>query len=285
MGKSVTSASDSAQIHQAQLLSSTRITPEASREEVWQLVFRTNDPDFDAKPGSCIRVLAPGEYGNRYHPRLYSLADHDYTTAGTEFALCVRRCFFVDDVNGEEYGGVASNYLCDLKPQSVVEFSGPVSYPFAIPTDPYTNLLMIGMGTGIAPFRSLIRSIYEKHGSWQGKVRLFHGARSGLEMLYMNDANNDLALYYDQPTFKAFQTVSPRPAFNEPVAMDKTLEQNAAEVWGMVNSPNSRIYVAGLTKMQAQIDKAMSSIAGSPEAWSEKRQELVAAGRWVELLY
>lgn len=278
-------ATANAPIHQAQLVSSTRITPEASREEVWQLVFRTNDPKFDAHPGSCIRVLAPGEYGNRYHPRLYSLADHDYTTAGTEFSLCVRRCSYVDEVSGEEYGGVASNYLCDLKPKSTVEFSGPVSYPFAIPTDPSTDLLMIGMGTGIAPFRSLVRSIYEKHGNWQGKVRLFHGARSGLEMLYQNDANNDLALYYDQPTFKAFQAVSPRPVFNEPVAMDKALEQNSAEVWEMVNSANSRIYVAGLTKLQAQIDKAMSTIAGSSEAWSAKRKELVAAGRWVELLY
>jgi ferredoxin--NADP+ reductase len=70
-------------------------------------------------------------------------------------------------------------------------------YPFAIPADPYTDMLMIGMGTGIAPFRSLIRAIYDKHGNWQCKVRLFHGARSGLEMLYMNDANNDLALHYD----------------------------------------------------------------------------------------
>ncbi|MFA7399907.1 MAG: oxidoreductase, partial [Sideroxydans sp.] len=106
-----------------------------------------------------------------------------------------------------------------------------------------------------------------------------------LEMLYLNDANNDLANYYDQPTFKAFQAISPRPSFNEPVAIDKALEQNAAEVWAMVNSANSRIYMAGLTKMQAQIDKAMSTIAGSSEAWSAKRKELVAAGRWVELLY
>lgn len=285
MDKANNSATDNPKIHNAQLLSSTRITPESSREEVRQLLFRTHDPDFDGKPGSCIRILAPGEYGNRYHPRLYSLADHDYTNAGTEFSLCVRRCFFVDEVNGEEYGGVASNFLCDLKPHSVVEFSGPIGYPFPIPADPYSDLLMIGMGTGIAPFRSLIRAIYEKHGSWQGKVRLFHGARSGLEMLYMNDANNDLANYFDQPTFKAFQAVSPRPAFNEPVAMDKAIEQNAAEVWEIVNKPDSRIYVAGMTKMLTKIDKAMSTIAGSAEAWIAKRKELVAEGRWVELLY
>jgi ferredoxin--NADP+ reductase len=67
--------------------------------------------------------------------------------------------------------------------------------------------------------------------------------------------------------------------------MDKALEQHATEVWEMVNSPDSRIYLAGLSKMQAQIDKAMSTIAGSAEAWSVKRKELVAAGRWVEVLY
>lgn len=285
MEKSVNTGAGSAQIHKAQLLSSTRITPDSSREEVRQLVFRTNDADLDGKPGSCIRILAPGEYGNRYHPRLYSLASHDYSPAGTVFALCVRRCFFIDDVNGEEYGGVASNYLCDLKPESIVEFSGPVVYPFDIPQNPNTNLLMIGMGTGIAPFKSLIRTIYEKHGGWQGKVRLFHGANSGLEMLYMNDVNSDLSSYVDQPTFKAFQAVSPRPVFMEPVAMDKALEQNAAEVWEIVNSPDSRIYLAGMSTMLASIDKAMSRVAGSPEAWLAKRKELVAANRWVEVLY
>jgi ferredoxin--NADP+ reductase len=197
----------------------------------------------------------------------------------------VRRCFFIDEVSGEEYGGVASNYLCDLKPQSIVEFSGPIVYPFDIPQNPNTDLLMIGMGTGIAPFKSLIRTIYERHGSWQGKVRLFHGANSGLEMLYMNEANNDLSNYVDQPTFKAFQVVSPRPIFNEPVAMDKALEQNAAEVWEILDSPDSRIYLAGMSTMLPLIDKAMSRVAGSPEAWTAKRKELVAANRWAEILY
>jgi len=144
---------------------------------------------------------------------------------------------------------------------------------------------MIGMGTGIAPFRGLIRTIYEKHGGWEGKVRLFHGARTGLEQLYMNDANNDIGNYFDQPTFKAFQAVSPRPAFNAPIAMDKLLEQNAAEVWEIVNSPDSRVYVAGMTQMRDMMVRAMAASAGSPEAWASKHNELVAAGRWLEVLY
>jgi sulfite reductase alpha subunit-like flavoprotein len=98
---------------------------------------------------------------------------------------------------------------------------------------------MLGMGTGIAPFRTLIRQIYEKIGGWQGQIRLFYGAKSPLEMLYMNDENSDLANYFDQPTFKAFQAVSPRPALGAPVALGAALEQNAAEVWGMLQQPNT----------------------------------------------
>jgi ferredoxin--NADP+ reductase len=269
----------------ARLLSSERITPATSREEVLQLVFQTDDPGFAPKPGSCIRVLAPGQYGNRYHPRLYSLADLERTSGGTRFSLCVRRCFFIDEVNGEQYRGVASNYLCDLKPESCIEFSGPVDYPFSIPDDPAADLLMIGMGTGIAPFRSLIRNIYAKHGSWKGKVRLFHGARTGLELLYLNDINNDLANYYDQPTFKAFQAVSPRPAFDAPAAIDHAMEQNAAEVWQIVNAPGSRVYVAGMRPMLELVDKAMSGIAGSADSWQKKKKELDDSGRWLEMLY
>lgn len=285
MNHPVTAATVNTPILTARLLGSERITPATSREEVLQLAFHTDDPGFAPESGSCIRVHAPGEYGNRHHQRLYSLADFERTSDGTRFSLCVRRCYFIDEVNGEQYLGVASNYLCDLKPGNSIEFAGPVDYPFTIPDNPAANLLMIGMGTGIAPFRSLIRLIYEKHGNWKGKVRLFHGARTGLELLYLNDINNDLSNYYDQPTFKAFQAVSPRPAFDAPAAIDRAMEQNAAEVWQIVNAPNSRVYVAGLKPMLELINKAMGVIAGSDEAWLKIKKELDDSGRWQEMLY
>jgi ferredoxin--NADP+ reductase len=269
----------------AKLLSSDRITPESSREEVRRMVLRTDNSYFDSKVGSCIRVLAPGQYGNPYHARLYFIADSDSFDAGAQFEICVRRSFYIDEASGEEYAGVASNYLCDLKPGSEIKFSGPVGYPFLVPQNQNSDLLMIGMGTGIAPFRGLIRMIYEKHGGWKGKVRLFHGARSGLELLYVNEVNNDIGNYFDQPTFKAFQAVSPRPAFNAPVALDKALEQNAAEVWEIIESSDSRVYVAGKHQMLDEITVAMSRMAGSADAWAVKRKEMVDAGRWLEVLY
>lgn len=285
MQKTLTDGAGDAMIFAAKLVSSERITPSTSREEVRRMVFRTDNLYFDCKVGSSIRVLAPGQYGNPYHARFYSIADADQFADGAQFEICVRRCFYIDEASGEQVAGVASNFLCDLKPGSDIKFTGPFGYPFIVPENRNADLLMIGMGTGIAPFRGLIRNIYEKHGSWNGKVLLFHGSRTGLEQLYMNDANNDIGSYFDQPTFKAFQAVSPRPAFNAPIALDKALEQNAAEVWEIVNSPDSHVYVAGVKQMHDMIAKAMANIAGSPDAWVSKRKEMVAAGRWTEVLY
>ena len=285
MKNALTDGAGDSMIFTAKLLSSERITPESSREDVRRLIFRTDNLYFDSKVGSCIRVLAPGQYGNPHHARLYSIADSDQSDDGAQFEICVRRSFYVDDASGEEYAGVASNYLCDLKPGDAIRFSGPVGYPFTVPSNPNADLLMIGMGTGIAPFRGLIRTIYEKQGGWKGRVRLFHGARTGLEQLYLNEVNNDIGNYFDQPTFKAFQAVSPRPAFNAPAALDKALERNAAEVWEIVNSPDSRVYVAGIKQMHDMIAAAMSNIAGTASVWTDKRKEMVAAGRWLEVLY
>lgn len=285
MRNTLTDGAGNTMIFTAKLLTSERITPESSREEVRRLAFNAESPYFDCKVGSCIRMLAPGQYGNPHHARFYSIADCEPSGDGAHFEICVRRCHFIDEASGEQYGGIASNYLCDLLPGSEIRFSGPEGYPFVVPEDPAANLLMIGMGTGVAPFRGLVRAIYEKHGDWKGKVRLFHGARTGLEALYLNDVNNDIGNYFDQPTFKAFQAVSPRPAFNAPVAMDKALEQNAAEVWEMLNSPNCRVYVAGMKPMLGMIDKAMSNVAGSAAAWTAKREALSASGNWFEVLY
>jgi ferredoxin--NADP+ reductase len=278
-------AAPPARTYSAVLTASRRITPPESREEVRHIAFRVDDLSFDAALGNLIRVMAPGQFGNRHHLRLYSIMDIERRDDATEFAICVRRCSYIDDYNGEKYPGIASNYLCDLRPDEVLQFAGPVGYPFAIPDDKTADILMLAMGTGIAPFRTLIRQIYEKIGGWKGRVRLFYGAKSPLEMLYMNDENSDLANYFDQPTFKAFQAVSPRPAFDAPAALDQALEQNAAEVWEMLQRPGTRVFVAGTENLLGVVEQAMIKLAGSGRNWLSVQNALKSGGCWSEVLY
>ena len=278
--------SAAAKTYPATLVRSERITPATAHDEVRHLVFRRDDLSFQCAMGQCIRVMAPGQYGNKIHPRLYLVADNVVERdGGIEFAICVQRHSYIDDFNGERYPGIASNYLCDLPVGAQAEFTGPFGYPFLMPENPRSNIIMIGMGTGIAPFRTLIRTIYEQRGSWEGKVRLFYGARTGLEMLYMNDENKDLAQYVNQPTFKAFQTISPRPAFDVPVEIDKAIAQNAAEVWEMLQSGDTYIYLAGAEDMQSRVDQALAGITGSIDTWMDLKDAMKASRRWNEVTY
>jgi ferredoxin--NADP+ reductase len=270
----------------ATLVSSARITPAESAEDLRHLVFETDDPAFDTRIGQCLRVRVPGRYGQAWHERLYSLAGLDTSDPQrTVFELLVRRCHEIDDFNGERHPGPASNFLCDLAPGGRIEFSGPVGHPFPVPADRHSPMLMIGMGTGIAPFRGLAQRIYETLGGWDAPVRLFYGARSGLEMLYMNEQNADLALYYDEASFKAFQAVSPRPQMSAFSALGRTVEEHANELRGLLEDPRTHLYLAGPEALKESTEVALARITGAPGRWAVLRQAFVAGGRWHEALY
>lgn len=272
----------------ATVQSNQRITPESSEEEVREIVLEIERDDFSYEVGQSIGLLVPGphEFGAEYHLRLYTIADGGKSAGGKPtVTLCVKRCFYIDDFNGEKYPGKASNYFCDRSPGDKITICGPFAGAFKMPPDDKANMLMVGLGTGIAPFRAFIKHIYDKKGGWNGKVRLFYGAKSGLEMLYMNDEKSDMTNYYDEKTFKAFEAVSPRPAVDAPVALDKAIEQNAAEVWDMMRDPDTYVYVAGHAKVGELLDRACARIAGSEETWQRRKAELKAGGRWAELMY
>jgi ferredoxin--NADP+ reductase len=63
------------------------------------------------------------------------------------------------------------------------------------------------------------------------------------------------------------------------------LEENAAEVWELMQDPKTYIYVAGLRKASVALDTALSHIAGSKEAWMRRKREIYFDGRWAEHLY
>lgn len=142
-----------------------------------------------------------------------------------------------------------------------------------------------GTGTGIAPFRALVKHIYREVEGRTGRILLFYGAKSGLELLYMNDEKNDFSQYYDQKTFEAFQALSPRPHWGDPIAWEDVITQRGQEVWSMLGDPKTRVYVAGLEKMRPELDTVFAGLAGSEEKWQRRKAELMAGGRWVELLY
>ena len=273
----------------ATVLSNERITEEGSDAEVRELVLEVDMHAFDFEIGQSIGVLVEGpkEFGGSLHHRLYTVADTPRPKGATkpEVTIAVRRCSYIDDYSGEEYVGINSNYICDRKPGEQLTITGPFGIPFDVPADKEANLLLIGLGTGIAPFRALVKHIYEDVGDWKGKVRLLHGARSGLELLYMNNKRDDFQRYYDEETFEAIKALSPRPHWADSIAWDFAIEARAEEIREMLSDEHTYVFVAGLKQVAEVLDQLFGKMSDSPEAWAKMKQDLIGQGRWAQLLY
>jgi len=273
----------------ATVLTTERITDDSADAEVRELVLEVDRHEFNFEIGQSIGVLVEGpkEFGGSLRQRLYTVADtpRPKGKARPQITLVVRRCDYIDDYSGEQYAGVNSNFLCDRRPGDKLSITGPFGLPFTVPEDKSANLLLIGLGTGIAPFRAFVKHIYQEVGDWEGKVFLLYGAQSGLELLYMNDKRDDFARYYDEETFEAFHALSPRPNWADPIAWDYAIEDRSEEILNMLDDEHTYVYVAGLVPIRNALDRLFGNMVGSPESWSKKKTELMGAGRWVELLY
>ena len=272
---------------EAVIKASERITPE-NTDEIRHITLFVDEPSFRFSEGQSIGVVVPGPhpFGNKYHLRRYSIAEGSHADSdGATLELLVRRCFYVDDVSGVRFPGIASNYLCDASPGDRITITGPYRSPFRIPEDRSTNLLMISTGTGIAPFRAFIQRIYEKEGGWDGQVRLFYGSRSGLDLLYLNDEEDDRTFYYDEKTFRAYKSLTSKPLMTSSQALELGLRDNAGEVWELINQPNTHVFVGGLGKVATVLDKTMTAMAGSAEEWKQVKSRLIDENRWSELIY
>ena len=273
----------------ATVLSTEAITEKGSDVEVRELVLAVDKPEFDFELGQSIGVLVEGpkEFGGSVHHRLYTVADlPQKDSAGQpEITIVVRRCNYIDDYSGEEYIGINSNYLCDRRAGDKITITGPFGIPFKVPDDRNANLLLIGMGTGIAPFRALVKHIYRDVGDWNGKIRLLYGAQSGLELLYMNNQRDDFTNYLDEETFEAFKALSPRPNWADPIAWDLAIEDRADEILNLLSDEHTHVYVAGQKRIRDEMDALFARVCGSMAGWTKIKDELVDQGRWVELLY
>lgn len=79
-----------------------------------------------------------------------------------------------------EYRGIASNYLAEQSiGSSIVMFIRRPQSGFQLPDDPATPIIMVGPGTGVAPFRGFLqaREVLQQEGNILGQAHLYFGCR------------------------------------------------------------------------------------------------------------
>ena len=62
-------------------------------------------------------------------------------------------------------------------------------------------------------------------------------------------------------------------------------EYDSEKLLEMLDDAKTCVFVAGLKDVRDELDDVFSRMTGSNERWQRRRAELVAGGRWTELLY
>lgn len=139
----------------------------------WRDVLRAFPPPPDAAKTvlECVRRLTP---------RLYSAASSPRAREDEAHLLVARDVYY--DAAGRARVGVCSSYLGGLREGDSAKVFVQPNENFHLPDDNNAALIMIGPGTGIAPFRAFLEEREERGGG--GKNWLFFGERRRREDFY-----------------------------------------------------------------------------------------------------
>jgi sulfite reductase (NADPH) flavoprotein alpha-component len=189
----------------------------------------------------------------KLQPRLYSIASSPRAHPG-EVHLCVGIVRYHS--YGRKRGGICSTFLADrvtaaAKPRVYVHSNNA----FRLPANGDTDVIMVGPGTGIAPFRAFLED--RKATATQGKNWLFFGnPHRATDYLYQQE----LEAYLADGTLTKFDVAWSRDQ-KEKLYVQHLMLQNGAELWTWLNN-GAAFYVCGdASRMAKDVDQALLKIA------------------------
>lgn len=189
----------------------------------------------------------------KLQPRLYSISSSPLAHPG-EVHLTVAIVRYSS--HGRERGGVCTTYLADRlaadeKPRVFVH-SNPA---FRLPADGGTPVIMVGPGTGIAPFRAFLehrRASAAKGRNWL----LFGNPHQATDFLYQDELEGFLA----DGTLARLDLAWSRDQ-KEKVYVQHLMLQHGAELWAWLQD-GAAFYVCGdASRMAKDVDSALHRVA------------------------
>ncbi|MBE3654221.1 sulfite reductase [NADPH] flavoprotein, alpha-component [Vibrio navarrensis] len=201
----------------------------------------------------------------RLTPRLYSIASSQ-SEVDEEVHLTVGIVEY--DVDGEVRQGGASSYLGQrLEEGESVKVFIEHNNNFKLPQDDSTSVIMIGPGTGIAPFRSFIQE-RDNRGA-DGKNWLFFGDRTFTQdFLYQVEWQK----YLKSGILTRLDVAFSRDQHEKVYVQHRVLEQ-AEQVWQWLQD-GAYVYICGdATRMAKDVHEALLVVAQQQGGLSREKAE------------
>lgn len=158
-----------------------------------------------------------------------------------------------------QYRGVCSNYLAQKRTDHEVHaFVRDNQSAFRLPADPMTPLIMVGPGTGLAPFRGFLqeRAILKQQGHAVGPSLLFFGCRHAEQDFIYAD---ELVEFAEQGVTTLVTAFSRQDPAQKVYVQQRILEQKEA-VWTLLEQ-GATIYICGdASRMAPDVRRAFGTI-------------------------
>ena len=229
--------------------------------ELIDLFLEYPQPDLSVEDFTGLLRLMP--------PRLYSIAS-SLSDHSDEVHLTVAVVRY--DTHGRKRKGVCSSYLAERVGETIPCYFHP-NKNFKLPEDSDKPIIMVGPGTGIAPFRAFIEE--RKVTGASGKNWLFFGDRSQkTDYLYgdeweeykKNGVLNELDLAWSRDQ-------------SEKVYVQHKMLERSSELWDWLDN-GALFYVCGdASRMAKDVDQALRTIAQEQGSMSEED-----SASWVKAL-
>lgn len=186
-------------------------------------------------------------------PRLYSISS-SLRAHPDEVHLTVGVVRFVNG-RSRQCKGVASTYLAErVRPGQKVRIFIQPSHGFRLPASADAPAIMIGPGTGIAPFRAFLQD-RKASGSRGGNWLFFGDQRSEFDFLY----RRELEQYQREGVLTHLSTAFSRDQERKVYVQHRLLE-NGADLWTWLRR-GAHFYVCGDAKRMAlDVDQALRQI-------------------------
>ena len=265
----------------ATVLENRRLTAPGDPTDVRHIVLRYPQGTFRFVEGQAVGIPPPGlnAHGRPNVPRLYSVAcDRDGEDgSGCTVSLAVKRVVH-PDTTGVPHPGLSSNYLCDATPGDLLPMTGPAGKD-VLPADPAAPLLCIGVGTGVAPFRSFLRRRARDIGQ-HGPMWLFLGARTHGALLYRDEWDDFVRR---DPKSRVTYAISGQDSTEDGRRMyvQDRMKETGHHLWHFLMRPGTNIHVCGIRGLEIGVEEALAELAArAGEDWSAIRADFVQSGRW-----
>ena len=215
-------------------------------------------------------------------PRLYSIASSQkYDPSKIELTIAAVEW----ESLGRKRYGVASTYLCH-RSQAADEIRCYIHHAkkFKLPTDGDTDVIMVGPGTGIAPFRAFMQDRVADHA--QGRNWLYFGDWRRDDHFYYAD---EWQAYLDAGQLQHLDLAFSRDQAHK-IYVQHLLEQNAQETWQWLDG-GAHFYVCGdATRMAKDVDDALHKIVAEAGGKGEEGakayiEQMVTDGRYQRDVY